>query len=129
MLQPGHLLITADTVVLLGNKILNKPQGPEGARAMLQKLSGQVHEVITGVCVQSVSHTEVFSATTQVHFAPLAKAEISYYVDNFAPFDKAGAYGIQEWIGYIGIDRIEGSYFNVMGLPVKKLYDVLKNKF
>ncbi len=117
-----QLVITADTIVALGDKILNKPDGATHAREMLQALSGKKHEVITGVCLLSKNKKVVFSARTSVWFKELSSSEIDYYIEKYKPFDKAGAYGIQEWIGYIGIYRIDGSYFNVMGLPVQQLY-------
>jgi septum formation protein len=116
------LLITADTIVWLNNKVINKPSGYEDALKMLEELSGRVHEVITGVCLTSHNRKHTFYTSTLVYFTALSKEEIKYYVDQYRPYDKAGAYGIQEWIGYIGIERIEGSYFNVMGLPVQELY-------
>lgn len=116
------LLITADTIVWLNNKVINKPSGYDDALKMLGELSGEVHEVITGVCLRTNERKHSFYTSTLVYFAPLSKEEIRYYVEQYRPYDKAGAYGIQEWIGYIGIERIEGSYFNVMGLPVQELY-------
>jgi septum formation protein len=117
-----ELLITADTIVCLGDRILNKPADPNEAFDMLRALSGTAHKVITGVCLLSKTQKVVFSDTTTVYFKELTDAEIEYYITHYKPFDKAGAYGIQEWIGMIGIERIEGSYFNVVGLPVQKLY-------
>ena len=125
-LKPGTILITADTVVLCGNKILNKPENYDDAFKMLSDLSGNRHTVITGVCLKSQIKEHVFSVTTEVFFSELSDDEIIYYLDKYQPFDKAGAYGIQEWIGYIGIDRIEGSFFNVMGLPLHRLYAEIK---
>jgi septum formation protein len=125
-LAPGDLLITADTIVCLGDHILNKPQDEAEARAMLRLLSGQVHEVITGVCLLSQDKKAVFHDLTRVHFKDLTEKEITHYVSKYRPLDKAGAYGAQEWLGMIGVDRIEGSYFNVMGLPVHKLYEELQ---
>lgn len=120
---PGKtLLITADTIVWLNNKVINKPSGYDDALNMLEELSGEMHEVITGVCLTTSKRKHSFYTSTLVYFATLSKEEIRYYVDQYRPYDKAGAYGIQEWIGYIGIERIEGSYFNVMGLPVQELY-------
>ena len=119
------IVITADTIVVLGNEILGKPSGHDGAVAMLQKLSGRKHDVITAVCLRSKRKKQVFHVLSSVFFRELSLQEIEFYIRNFKPFDKAGAYGIQEWIGYIGIDRIEGSFFNVMGLPVKELYEEL----
>ena len=120
------ILITADTIVSIGKKILNKPQDDTEAYKMLKTLSGNKHTVITGVCITAKNKQKYFNAFTDVYFDNLSEEEIKYYIDNFKPFDKAGAYGIQEWIGYIGISKIEGSYFNVMGLPVQKLYEELK---
>lgn len=119
-------LITADTIVCLEDRILNKPADYAGAFEMLQALSGKVHEVITGVCVLTREQKSVFHDTTKVCFKSLTEAEIDYYIAHYKPYDKAGAYGIQEWIGMIGIERIEGSYFNVVGLPVQKLYIALQ---
>lgn len=119
-------LITADTIVCLGDRILNKPADYAEAFAMLQALSGNKHEVITGVCVLTKDQKAVFHDTTSVYFKTLSEVEIDYYITHYKPYDKAGAYGIQEWIGMIGIERIEGSYFNVVGLPVQKLYIQLK---
>jgi len=116
------LLITADTIVWLNNKVINKPSGYDDALNMLEELSGEMHEVITGVCLTTSKRKHSFHTSTLVYFATLSKEEIRYYVEQYRPYDKAGAYGIQEWIGYIGIERIEGSYFNVMGLPVQELY-------
>ena len=121
----NQLLITADTIVCLGNKVLNKPTDQAEAFTMLRSLSGTSHEVITGVCLFSSDNKTVFHDTTKVYFKELTDEEINYYITNYKPFDKAGAYGIQEWIGMIGIERIEGSYFNVVGLPVQKLYQQL----
>ena len=120
------ILITADTIVSIDDKILNKPQNYDEAFKMLKTLSGNRHTVITGVCITTFDKQKCFNAFTDVYFDNLTDKEIKFYVDNFKPFDKAGAYGIQEWIGYIGINKIEGSYFNVMGLPVQKLYEELK---
>jgi septum formation protein len=122
---PGTIIITADTIVSLEDEILGKPVTREEAVEMLRKLSGKMHVVVTGVCLRSAGKKRSFFTRTLVWFRELSAREISYYVDNFHPFDKAGGYGAQEWIGYIGISRIEGSYFNVMGLPVKELYEEL----
>lgn len=124
-LEPDEILITADTLVFLGDELLGKPKDREGAMEMLRKLSGQTHSVLTGVCLRMQGRTHSFTDTTDVHFRTLTDEEIAYYVDTYKPFDKAGAYGIQEWIGYAAITGITGSYFNVMGLPVQKLYDEL----
>jgi septum formation protein len=118
-------IITADTIVSIGGEILGKPGNREEAVAMLKKLSGRKHEVITAVCLKTRDVTRVFHVTSLVVFKTLTDAEMDYYIDNFHPFDKAGGYGAQEWIGYIGISRIEGSFFNVMGLPLKELYEEL----
>lgn len=126
-LKNDELLITADTVVCLGNRILGKPKDREEAIQMLRDLSGCKHTVVTGVCLTTMECRKNFSSFTDVYFKELSEEEIVYYVDNFKPMDKAGAYGIQEWIGYIGIRRIEGSFYNVMGLPVQQLYETLKN--
>ena len=124
-LTDKSILITADTIVCLNDEILGKPNDREHAIVMLSKLSGQMHKVITGVCLRSLNKEFIFSNETDVSFCTLSEDEIVYYVDHFHPFDKAGAYGIQEWIGYIGIEKIVGSYFNVMGLPVQQLYQEL----
>ena len=118
-------LITADTIVCLSNNILNKPRHYEEAFAMLRALSGTSHEVITGVCILTKQQKTVFHDITKVYFKQLTDTEIDYYITHYKPFDKAGAYGIQEWIGMAGIERIEGSYFNVVGLPVQMLYQKL----
>lgn len=125
-LQENDLCITADTVVVLKGEVLGKAADVDEARTMLENLSGNHHEVITGVCLMTKTQQFSFSVSTKVHFRELNSEEISYYIDKFAPFDKAGAYGIQEWIGMIGIDHIEGSYFNVMGLPTERLFRELK---
>jgi len=126
-LKENTLLITADTIVALDNKILGKPSGEEEAVAMLRQLSGQKHEVITGVCLRLNNKITTFTSSTSVWFKELSEDEIVYYVSRYKPFDKAGAYGIQEWIGHAAILRIEGSYFNVMGLPTHRLYEELRN--
>ena len=125
--EDDELLITADTIVCLGDEILNKPNDREHAIEMLTKLSGRKHEVITGVCLRSKEKMTSFAVSTQVYFRELSKDEIMYYVDVFQPFDKAGSYGIQEWIGFVGITKIEGSYFNVVGFPTEKIFEALKN--
>lgn len=124
-LEEGEVLITADTVVLLENEILGKPDGPGEAFQMLRSQSGKVHEVITGVCIRSNEKAETFDSTTKVKFREFEDWEINYYVENFKPFDKAGAYGIQEWIGQVGIEWIEGSYYNVVGLPTEQVFEQL----
>ena len=125
-LKPDEVLVTADTVVCIHDKILGKPVDRTDAIRMLQELSGNRHLVITGVSVTTRTEQHSFSALTNVFFKTLSIEEIEFYVDTYKPFDKAGAYGIQEWIGYIGIERIEGSFYNVMGLPVQKLYETLR---
>lgn len=121
-----ELIITADTVVCINEKVLGKPQTLEEAKEMLRELSGKTHQVITGVCLMTRDLQRTFSATTQVTFDVLTEDEIEFYVEKFRPLDKAGAYGVQEWIGFVGVSRLEGSYFNVMGLPVQRLYQELK---
>ena len=121
-----YLLITSDTVVICEGEILGKPKDREDATRMLQLLSGKTHHVVTGVTVRSVEKTESFAVRSNVAFAELDDEEIDYYIEHCKPYDKAGAYGIQEWIGYVGISGLEGSFYNVMGLPTRKLYGVLK---
>ncbi len=125
-MQDDELCITADTIVYVDGEVLGKPKDEEDAKRMLKMISGRTHEVITGVCIQLKERNVVFSVSTNVRFATLSDEEIAYYVANYKPFDKAGAYGIQEWIGFVGVESIEGSYFNVMGLPVQRLYSELK---
>lgn len=122
-----ELLLTADTVVVLNHQILGKPLDRDDAIAILSQLSGNKHVVVSGCTLQSKTKKVQFSETTEVYFKPLKMDDISYYVDTFKPFDKAGAYGIQEWIGMIGIERINGCYYNVMGLPVARLFQELQN--
>ncbi len=122
MLHAGELMITADTIVWLEGKVLGKPQDREDALHMLRAMSGKTHEVFTGVCLTTTQRQHTFSARTEVRFSTLSEEEITYYVDHFHPMDKAGAYGVQEWIGYIGVEYISGSYYNIMGLPVQRLY-------
>ena len=126
-LSANELLITADTVVVLDEAVLGKPLGNEDAHRMLRALSGRAHRVISGVCVTTANRSESFSDTSVVHFAELTDEEIDYYIEHYRPLDKAGAYGIQEWIGNIGISGINGDFYNVMGLPTRKLYQVLKS--
>lgn len=121
-----ELLIAADTVVCLDGRTQGKPHDAQEAKDMLHKLSGRFHQVITGVTVMTKDRMENFAVTSQVKFADLTDEEVDYYVDNYLPFDKAGAYGIQEWIGMVAVEELRGSYFNVMGLPVQRLYNVLK---
>ncbi len=124
-LKPGEVLITADTLVFLDEQILGKPRDAREARMMLRALSGRTHTVTTGVALRTSDRIHIFSDTTEVDFKPLSDAEIDYYIEKYRPFDKAGAYGVQEWIGFTGITAIRGSYFNVMGLPVQRLYTEL----
>lgn len=126
-LQPDEVVLTADTIVWLKNSVLNKPKDLAEAKEMLQRLSGNVHEVITGVCIQSKEMQEVFHDVSEVQFRELSESEIDFYLEHFKPLDKAGAYGVQEFIGMIGIERITGSYFNVMGLPIHLVYEKLKD--
>ncbi len=125
-LQSNELLITADTIVVLDESVLGKPIGEADAHRMLRALSGRDHRVISGVCVTTADRSESFSDTSIVRFAELTDEEIDYYIQHYRPFDKAGAYGIQEWIGNIGISGISGDFYNVMGLPTRKLYQLLK---
>lgn len=129
MLDDGDVLVTADTVVVHRGNILGKPRDRQNAIQILHELSGESHTVYTGVCLRSRTASDAFTESTTVHFNKLRDEDIAYYVDHYQPFDKAGAYGIQEWIGLIGIGAIEGCYYNVMGLPVATLYDRLRNKF
>ncbi|KAA6335707.1 Septum formation protein Maf [termite gut metagenome] len=126
LIRPNELVITADTIVWLDGETIGKPADEADALQMLQKLSGKTHQVITGVCLTTTDWQRSFSTLTEVTFATLTREEIEYYVKNFHPFDKAGSYGVQEWIGFIGVESISGSYYNVMGLPIQKLYRELK---
>ena len=121
-----ELVITADTVVILDDEVMGKPKDREEACSMLHKLSGRTHQVTTGVTLTTLKRQATFSVTTDVTFKQLSDEEVNYYVDTYHPMDKAGAYGIQEWIGYIGVTALNGSYFNVMGLPVQRIYEALK---
>lgn len=122
-----ELVITADTIVVLGDEVLGKPKDAADARRMLHELSGKTHQVITGVVLTTKEQQKHFSVVSNVTFKELADSEIDYYVDTYKPMDKAGAYGIQEWIGYVGVTRLEGSYFNVMGLPVQRIYEAMSS--
>lgn len=124
-----EVVLTADTVVVCQGQVLGKPKDEDDARRMLNLLSGRTHEVITGVTVKTREEEKSFSVVTEVQFKSLTPQEIDFYIRRFKPFDKAGAYGIQEWIGYIGVISIHGSYFNVMGLPVQRIYEELKTFF
>ncbi len=125
-IKPDELIITADTIVCLEGQVLGKPKEEADACRMLRLLSGRTHQVITGVCITTAEMQRTFAATTDVTFDTLSEEEITHYVNNYRPMDKAGAYGVQEWIGFIGVTRLEGSYFNVMGLPIQRLYKELK---
>jgi septum formation protein len=127
ILSNNSLLITADTIVWCDDKVFGKPKDKDDAVRMLKQLSGKMHQVITGVCINSVNKSRVFDVITNVKFAVFSDEEIRFYVENYNPLDKAGAYGIQEWIGFMGVESIDGSFYNVMGLPVQRLYGELKN--
>ena len=124
-----RILIAADTVVWINNQVLNKPADAEEAKSMLRMLSANRHEVYTGVTLRSAKKTVSFHSRTDVYFKVLTEEEITFYVDKYKPFDKAGAYGAQEWIGYVGVEKISGSYFNVMGLPLRELYETILKEF
>jgi len=121
-LADDELLITADTIVWIDGRVLNKPANPEEALEMLRQLSGKMHEVISAVCLRNRRKSHTFYVVSEVIFRPLTEEEIRYYVNRFSPLDKAGAYGVQEWIGYIGVEAIRGSFYNVMGLPLSEVY-------
>lgn len=123
----GKVLVTADTIVCVDDEVINKPADVAEATAMLKKLSGRAHTVITGVCLRTADKLHVFTEETKVYFKPLTKEEIDHYITTCKPFDKAGAYGIQEWIGYIGVEKIEGDYYNVMGFPLARFYKEISN--
>ena len=125
-LQSNELLITADTIVIVDNKILGKPRNAADAKTMLALLSGRTHQVVTGVSLTTRHKQVAFKVVTDVTFKALSQTEINYYVDTYKPLDKAGAYGVQEWIGYIGVTSLNGSYYNVMGLPVQRVYEELQ---
>ena len=125
-LEENDLIITADTVVIINGEILNKPRDKEEALQMLKKLSGNVHQVMTGVGMMDQQKMVVFDDLTEVHFKKMAEGEMLSYIENYQPFDKAGAYGVQEWIGYVAVYKIVGSFYNVMGLPVHRIYEELK---
>ncbi|MCD8281740.1 MAG: Maf-like protein [Prevotella sp.] len=126
VIADDELLITADTVVVLGSEVLGKPKDLDDAKRMLGLLAGKTHQVVTGCCLRTNAREKHFSVVSDVTFAPLAQGEIDYYVETYRPLDKAGAYGVQEWIGCVGVSEIRGSYFNVMGLPVQRVYEALK---
>ena len=121
-----ELIITADTIVVLDSEVMGKPHDEADASRMLHELSGRTHQVITGVTLTTTDHQQSFSVETDVTFKSLTDEEINYYIQHYKPFDKAGAYGIQEWIGHIGVTALKGSYFNVMGLPVQRIYEALR---
>lgn len=125
-LEDDTILITADTIVLLEGKVYGKPKDEEAAKRMLRDLSGKTHIVATGVCITAKEKQKMFGVTSEVRFAQLEEDEIEYYVAKYKPLDKAGAYGVQEWIGYIAVEYISGSYYNIMGLPIQRLYQELK---
>ncbi|MDR2622873.1 MAG: Maf-like protein [Dysgonamonadaceae bacterium] len=127
LMRDDTLLITADTIVWLDGKVYGKPESEAEAKSMLQALSGRTHEVFTGVCLTSKQKQKSFFAVSKVGFAVLSEEEIDYYISKYKPFDKAGAYGVQEWIGYVGVEHLEGSFYNVMGLPVRMLYRALED--
>ena len=126
LISPDDLVITADTIVWLDGTLLEKPQDEAEARAMLRRMSGKTHEVFTGVTLTTQAESRSFVSESCVRFATLTDEEIDYYVSHYHPLDKAGAYGVQEWIGYVGVEHIDGSFYNVMGLPVRRLYEELK---
>lgn len=127
MIGNDELVITADTIVVLNKEVMGKPKDEAEAKRMLHDLSGKTHQVITGVCLTTKDRQQCFSVETDVTFKVLTDAEIDYYVSHYHPLDKAGAYGIQEWIGHVGVTGMNGSYFNVMGLPVQRIYEALKS--
>ncbi|MBR2234451.1 MAG: septum formation protein Maf [Prevotella sp.] len=126
LMAPNDLIITADTIVVVDGQVLGKPSDADDARRMLHCLSNKTHQVITGVCLLTANRQRHFSVLTDVTFKRLTDEEIDFYIEHYRPFDKAGAYGIQEWIGFVGVTAIKGSYFNVMGLPVQRIYDELQ---
>ncbi len=125
-LEPGELLITADTVVILDGKVMGKPHSREEAFSMLRALSGREHEVVSAVTFRDISHEKSITDSTFVFVDPLSDDEITYYIDKYRPFDKAGAYGVQEWLGFAAIGRLEGSFYNVMGFPVHRVWKLLQ---
>lgn len=126
LIQADELVITADTIVWLDGTVMGKPKDEEEAKDMLMRLSGKTHQVITGVCLTTASMQKTFATVTDVTFASLTDEEVDYYVTRYQPMDKAGSYGVQEWIGFVGVENLSGSYFNVMGLPIQRLYTELK---
>jgi septum formation protein len=128
-IKENEIILCADTVVIVDNQILGKPENFDDAKQMLQSLSNKTHQVVTGVVITSSVKESIFKVTTDVTFKELTNEEIEFYINNYQPFDKAGSYGIQEWIGYIGVKELKGSYFNVVGLPIQEVYSVLKGEF
>ena len=126
LIQADELVITADTIVWLDGTVMGKPKDEAEAKSMLMRLSGKTHQVITGVCLTTASLQKAFATVTDVTFATLTDEEVDYYVTRYQPMDKAGSYGVQEWIGFVGVENLSGSYFNVMGLPIQRLYTELK---
>ena len=126
LIQADELVITADTIVWLDGTVMGKPNDEAEAKSMLMRLSGKTHQVITGVCLTTASMQKTFATVTDVTFATLTDEEVDYYVTRYQPMDKAGSYGVQEWIGFVGVENLSGSYFNVMGLPIQRLYTELK---
>ena len=126
LIKADELVITADTIVWLDGTVMGKPKDEEEAKDMLMRLSGKTHQVITGVCLTTASMQKTFATVTDVTFATLTDEEVDYYVTRYQPMDKAGSYGVQEWIGFVGVENLSGSYFNVMGLPIQRLYTELK---
>ena len=126
LIQADELVITADTIVWLDGTVMGKPKDEEEAKDMLMRLSGKTHQVITGVCLTTASTQKTFATVTDVTFATLTDEEVDYYVTRYQPMDKAGSYGVQEWIGFVGVENLSESYFNVMGLPIQRLYTELK---
>lgn len=126
VMHADELIITADTIVIIGDEVLGKPHDEDEARLMLRKLRGHTHHVVTGVCIITCHEQRSFSVRTDVTFAPLSDEDIDYYVAKYKPLDKAGSYGVQEWIGYVGVTGMNGSYYNVMGFPIQRVYEELK---
>ncbi|MDD3078151.1 MAG: Maf-like protein [Paludibacter sp.] len=126
IMDENTMVITADTIVWHEGKVLGKPMNEDDAHKMLRTLSGKTHQVITGVCISTINKRKIFHVITEVSFSKLTDSEIDFYIENYKPYDKAGSYGVQEWIGFVGVEYISGSYYNVMGLPIQRLYNELK---
>lgn len=126
IMDENTMVITADTIVWHEGKVLGKPKDEDDAHKMLRTLSGKTHQVITGVCISTINKRKIFHVITEVSFSKLTDSEIDFYIENYKPYDKAGSYGVQEWIGFVGVEYISGSYYNVMGLPIQRLYNELK---